>query len=299
MFAPLYLLLLLALPPFSQGVKPAAAEDTGYVYFTREHVSWPSPESLVRDLRSPDTQVRLKALLLAGFSEEQAHATIYSQTQPVGEAVLTPDRIELEYAALGEGPSQQAILAIEAGQAQTTFAAVAVQSPTGWERIAVFDCWCKYELYEGRDALAESVALTPAPGPGWPQVPERFELVLKASGGGTGIYTQNETRFRVYHGELSPAMSFVSRRRSCDPAQPYCDLEKRWFYPASVGNSTGGVLVETRGRMRAKNVPEVEWSVRDLEDRYLGAPTCSTYTWDAKAFHYVPVKAPNPCEPRN
>jgi hypothetical protein len=295
----LYLLLLFALPGFGQNSKPTTAEDTGYVYVTHDHVSWPSPESLVNSLRSTDDQVRLKALLLAGFNNEQAHVTIYSQNQPIGQAVVTPDRIKLEYAALGDDPTQQAILAIEADQRQTTFGAVAVPTPKGWERVAVFDCWCKYEMNDGRDALAESVALTPAPGPGWPQVPERFELVLRASGGGTGIYTQNEAHFRVYHGELSAVMSFVSRQRRCDPAQAYCDIEKRWFYPAAVSDTRGGVLVETRGRVPAQGVPEVQWSVRGLEDRYLGTPSCSTYAWDAKAFQYVPVSTANPCEPGN
>src|SRR5579863_2742070 len=36
------------------------------------HVRWPSPESLIRDLRSEDEAVRLKALELLGLSPQQA-----------------------------------------------------------------------------------------------------------------------------------------------------------------------------------------------------------------------------------
>ncbi len=292
------LLVLFSLSAPAQELKPAPAEDFGYLDVRYDHVQWPSPESLAKDLGSKNDEVRLKAFKLLGFTEQQARVTIWAQTLPtrvIGDAVVTPDQIELEYAALGEDATQQAILAVQASQRQLTFAAVAMPGPQGWERIATFDCWCKYEMYLGQDALAESVQVRPAPAPG-ATTPEHFELILRASGGGTGIYTQNEGHFRVYHGELRPVMSFVSRKRSCPPPEP-CDFEKRWFYTTSFGNVIGGVLVEGRGKYAWANLPRVDYFVRELENRTLREVTCSTYRWNEQSFRYEPVAATNPCEP--
>lgn len=296
-------LVLISVTAAAQESKPAGPEDTGYLHVDRTHTAWPSPESLVQGLRSRDDGVHLKALRLLGFGDQETHVEVWSQTQPsrpVGQAVVTPDRIEASYAALGEDVTRQVIVAVEADQKQMTFAAVAVPAARGWERIATFDCWCKYEMYQGRDPLAESVQLRSAPEPG-PQAPQHFELILRASGGGTGIYTQNEGHFRMHQGELRLVMTLVSRRRSCDPTGPaphWCDVEKRWFYTAGFGNVLGGALVTTRGRFPSDNAPEVLWFLRDLENRSLGEPTCSTYKWNAQSFQYEPVAATDPCKPR-
>jgi hypothetical protein len=292
------LLLLISLSAAAQGSIPVPAEDLGYLGIRHDHVQWPTPESLVIDLRSKDDKVRLQALHLVGFNEQQAHTTIWAQTSPtkvVGEAVVTPDKIDLEYAALGEDATQQAILSVQASQTQSIFATVAVPKGVGWERIAVFECWCKYEMYLGRDALAESVQVRPAPEPS-PRAPEHFELVLRASGGGTGIYTQNEGHFRIRHGELRDVISFVSRRRSCPPPES-CKIERRWFYTTAFGNVMGGVLVEGRGSYASTNRPLVDNSIRDLEGRILREVTCSTYKWDKQSFRYEPFSAANPCAP--
>jgi hypothetical protein len=297
-------LVLISATAAAQQSKPAGAEDTGHLYVDRTHAAWPSPESLVRDLRSGDDDVRLEALRLLGFGPQETHMEIWSQTQPsrpVGQAVVAPDRIEVSYAALGEDATRQVIVAVEADQKQMTFAAVAVPTARGWERIATFDCWCKYEMYQtAADPLAESVQLRPAPEPR-PQTPQHFELVLRASGGGTGIYTQNEGHFRLHQGELRLVMTFVSGQQRCDPTGPtprWCDIEKRWFYTTGFGNVLGGVLVTTRGRFPSDNAPEVLWVLRNSENRFLGEPTCSTYKWNAQSFQYEPLAATDPCKPR-
>jgi hypothetical protein len=289
-------LLLTSVAAAAQEVKPAVATDLGYLYVNQKHVLWPSPESIAKDLRSKDAGVRREALRLLGFADQQAHVQIWAQTQPtrvLGEAVVTPDQIELEYAALGEDATQQAILAVEASQTQTTFAAVAVPTPQGWERVATFQCWCKYEMYIGQNALAESVRVRPAPELD-STIPEHFELILRASGGGTGIYTQKEAHFRLHHGELHCVMSFVSRRLSCPPPGP-CTVERRWFYTTTFGNVKGGVLVEGNGSF-ASNQSPVFWSLRDLESRPLQKISCSTYRWDGQNFRYEAFAATYPCE---
>jgi hypothetical protein len=104
-------------------------EQIGDIRVNRTHAAWTSPESLVGDLRSQDQAVRLQALRLVG-----AEALF---------AEVGPDEIELRYASLGGGRTKQAILLVET--ASYAYAAVAVPSLNTWERIAVFECWCKYE----------------------------------------------------------------------------------------------------------------------------------------------------------
>lgn len=153
-------LLVLASPAASaqESARVPPVEDFGYIEVRHDHLQWPTPESIARDLRSKDDNVRLQALRLIGFAEQHAHVAIWAQesAKVIGEAVVTPDQIELKYAAFGQGATQQAILAVEATQKQLTFAAVAVPKGQGWERIAVFECWCKYEMYHGQNALSES-----------------------------------------------------------------------------------------------------------------------------------------------
>jgi hypothetical protein len=134
---------------FQPAIQAATKEDFGQLNVRREHMAWPSPASIVRDLRSQDDGVRFKALLLLGVSEERARIRVWSHTTPsvvTGSEVVKPEQIELRYAALGRDETQQAIVAAQY-VGDSAIAAVAAPKPngTGWERIAIFDCWCKYD----------------------------------------------------------------------------------------------------------------------------------------------------------
>lgn len=128
---------------------PVFEEEVGYLGVSSEHVAWPAPESLVAELRSADSQVRLKALLLIGLTGEQAHHAVRAQASPtkvIGQKVATPDQVQLTYAALENNAAQQAIISLQDSDSQMTYAAVGVPTSKGWERAAAFDCWCKYEM---------------------------------------------------------------------------------------------------------------------------------------------------------
>ncbi len=108
-------LLLTSGASAQQSPQPAWTEVQGYVSVLREHVPWPSPENVVRDLRSSDDEARLKALLLLGLSDGQAHILDWSDTTParvIDRHVAMPDQVQLTYAALGEDDTRQAIVAV-------------------------------------------------------------------------------------------------------------------------------------------------------------------------------------------
>jgi hypothetical protein len=299
-----FLLLTISLSPlafsslFAQDHNAAKHPDFGYVEVRREPAAWPTPEILVSRLRSSDEHVRLSALRLIGLTDKQAYHPIWSAGSPsgvVGQEVVIPDDIRLMYAALGVDPTLQAVIAVLDTEGQMTYAAVGVPTPKGWERIAVFDCWCKYEMYSGQDTIGEFVQLNPAPQSSRTN-PQRFELVLRASGGGTGVYSQNEVHFRIRDGQLVDVLSFVSRYRNGCEAKPSCEhLEARWFYPSAVRDRPGGVLVTAQGDFNSASAQQVDWRIRALQNRHLRSAKCESYEWKEPAFRYVSIGEETAC----
>ncbi len=292
-------LVLVALsPPFSAR---AAGEEFGQLNVRREHVAWPSPETIVRDLHSPNAEVRFKALLSVGVPETLARRPIYNSATPatvVGSEVVTPEQIGLRYAALGSDETQQAIVVAQV-VGTYAYAAVATPKQNAWERIAVFSCWCKYDPETVVDTF---VSLNRAPDPMRSGEVQRYELVLRASGGGTGIYNQHEVHFRFFRSEMKAVMSFVSRVQSSTTGNPppwHLTIERRWFYPSlpvylpDGGSGYVAVLVESRGNTALP--PTVYFTIRELQDLYLKGITCRTFQWNQKLFQYDPVAVPNAC----
>lgn len=281
-------ILLLSSPVPAGGSDSNFKPVKGYLGINVHRVAWPSPESLVNQLQSKKQEVRLKALKLLGA--HRPWIKVWSQTSPsrvIGKRVVAPDQVRLTYASLGAGPTQDAVIAVDLEQTQTVLAAVAIPKKSGWERIGVSSCWCKYEMYLDRDVLATTVQMRPAPDN--PAAGRRFELVLRASTGGTGTYTQHEDHFRIWHGDLQAVISFESRHLSCDPTasgEP-CSLHKRWFYATSFGKVLGGVLISAQGSFRRRRQPPYEWILRQLQYGHLKTFSCSTYQWDAETFQYV------------
>lgn len=212
----------------------------------------------------------MKAFRLFGLADKQV--------SPFEEGLKT-EQIELHYAALGEGPARKAVLALTISQ--MAYVAVAIPKGAGWERIGIASCWCKYDL----NPLREFLELRPVGDSTSP----RFELVLRDSGGGTGIYEQTETHFRVYNGKLRKVISFQGARRWCRPTAPIipCEVDRRWLDRQT--------LVEAHGQFDRNSLPVAAFRVGDLQDRYFTRVTCTPYEWDEKAFLYKRTGPPTKC----
>lgn len=291
--AKVLLCALVIIPGVAIAQAAGPAEDDSYAEFNRVHVAWTSPESVLTDLRSANDETRLKALKLAGLTDQQAHEAVWSSghdspAKIIGQNVVSPSRTQLMYAALAEDASEQAIIAFEVRSSQATYAAVALRKGKGWERIAAMTCWCKYDMNPDQDMLAEFVSLRPAAEPPH-SAPQHYELVVRSSGGGTGIYTQYEAHLRVIRDELRNSLQFVSRFRSSDPTgpTPTSMMEKRWFSTAPMADRRwGGILVEAKGTFSAEKLPRIAWDTRGLLDMHLHTITCRAYLWDDKTFRY-------------
>jgi hypothetical protein len=246
----------------------------------RNHVAWPSPETLLAELSSEDDATRLKALQSLGLTSEQAQRP----------KVVTPDQIRLIYAALGTTDGQQAIIAIEHAESAAIYVAVGSHTSKGWQRIAMFSCWCKYTR-----TLEEFLQLQFAD---ISNNTSMYDLVLHPSGGGTGLYVQTEERFRVRDGEVRPVLSFVSHSTYSNAG--FSGACKQHNATASCvrierRSLVGSILVEGRG--------EFEPSHKDLkylgdvltENCHLQRVTCRPYSWDDKSFRYAPSGPAKPC----
>jgi hypothetical protein len=254
---------------------PNEEPDLGSLIFDRTEVVSPAPESLVKDLRSEDDARLTKALGLLGIPQRQLPS-----------AAEIPEEVQLRYAALGTDQTEQAIISVN--MPPMLFGAVVARKKDGWRRIASFSCWCKYE---SDDLLGDFVKVDSG---------TRTELVLHASGGGTGIYSQTEARFRYYRGELKLVFSFISNQRECDPTAPgpyKCRVERRWFYQTDWDSVAGAVLVESSFSFPADAVPEAEWAVSDLELRNVKAFSCKKFKWERHKFAYEQLGSASPCRP--
>lgn len=275
----LIFLLATTLTSSANGKRASADVDLGPLTMNYSDVSWPSPESLLENLRAKNYETRDRALSLVGV----AHSAEAASFDP-------PQETELRYAGLGVDETQQVIIGVR--RDPMLYGAVAAQIGGRWHRIAAFSCWCKYE---SGDLLGAFIQIQSAPDVGQ-------ELVLRASGGGTGVYSQQQAHFRYYHGELQLAFTFVSHHRECNPTKPgpyYCEVERRWFYVNSWDSVPGAVLVESRVRLFPETDPEPEFkSIRELELTHAQKFSCKTYKWDKEKFRYEPFVALNPCKPR-
>jgi hypothetical protein len=286
----------------AQSPESVLGNNLDYLDVVHGHLRWPAPESIANGLRSSDEKLRLRALHLMGFTDDQAYRPVWSLSTPsqvVGKKLVTPDQIRLTYAALGDSDVKQAILAVFIADLQITAMTVAVPIAGGWERIARADCWCKYEMGNGLDTLAVFQQLQLAPGSASP--PLRFELVVHASGGGTGFYYQTETHFRVYKGDLIQVLSFTSRHRDCNvgignPSKPGCILERRWYFPAQFADGPGAVLVHGYGEPVGEGQVPASLFLEEGDIRNLQRLQCTTFKWDPRRFRYKQLEEEaNPC----
>ena len=177
----------------ASGQQKFFAERIGDLGVKRDPATWSSPESVVHDLRSKDAAVRLKAMRLVGVNED------FFGTGD------TPAEIDLRYTTFGFDDQTAAVITVE--QSSFQYAAVAVPMTGGWKRLAVFECWCKYEA-----PLDDFVHVAPVVS----GQSLELQIMVRASGGGTGLYEQTEAWFRPRRGILEPVISFT-RRRSQSP----------------------------------------------------------------------------------
>jgi hypothetical protein len=245
-------------------------ERIGDLGVKRDPATWSSPEAVVHDLRSDDAAVRLKAMRLVGVNED------FFGTG------ATPEEIELRYTTFGIDDQIVAVITVE--QSSFQYAAVAIPRAGTWTRLGVFECWCKYEA-----PLDDFVQVAPVASG------QRLELqiMVRASGGGTGQYEQTEAWFRARNGILELVLSFTRRQRSCAPSSETCSYERRWFDGNQFVEGKNPAMKFAQDDAGTLREHLLKWAA---EDNTLRSLTCTPYKWDAVNFKYTPSGPAHPCK---
>jgi hypothetical protein len=137
-----------------------------------------------------------------------------------------------------------------------------------------FSCWCKYE----RSPLDSFVELRGWKGPGDEQT--RL-IVIRASGGGTGLYERSLAMFALHGLEIKSVFSVVEERRECDWPDGHCE-SKHVIIEEGKGSPQSLVAREIRDkRDEARLGSDESW--------WAGLPvsSCEGYAWNASDFKFV------------
>lgn len=239
-------------------------ERIGMLGVNRLPATWSAPESVVRDLRSDDRAVRRRAQRLLGVNED-----FFSDD---GAEV-----IGLQY--FSQGAAGKPVVMVRAKHGAFEYAAIAVPSSGGWKRLAVFECFCKYD----NDPSFVDIGYGPLDY-------GQAVVTVHASGGGTGDYEQTEAWFGLRDDNLVTMLSFARRKRSCQPETP-CTYRRRWF----VGNQLIEGKISGKGPQVA-TLPKAPSTLWESNDREINSFSCTPYEWDAVNLKYGPSGDPHPCK---
>lgn len=137
-----------------------------------------------------------------------------------------------------------------------------------------FSCWCKYE----RSPLDSFVELRGWRGPGEEQT--RL-IVVRASGGGTGLYERSLGMYALRGLEIKSVFDIVDERRECDWPDGHCE-SKHVIVEQGIGTPPSLVTREIRQTNDfTKSGSGESW--------WAGLPvaSCQAYAWNASDFKFV------------
>jgi hypothetical protein len=239
------------------------------------HVAVPSPTEFLNQLLSPDSQVRIKALQLVGVSK-----LFLMQKTATGEDYTISSQARLLY---GRYLQDRDLAVIVLQMHDTDWASVLLRDSSGWERIGILNCWCRYdsnplEAFVGLRSIAQQ-----------PQT----QILVHESGGGTGLYDRTLTVFALRNGKLKTIYGTRDRTIDCHPTQnkDYCTLTEAQMESTSLFGQP--VLAVARVESIAP-IPSLPQS----DPRFGSAPEllvykgvrridCKVFSWDTAEGSFV------------
>lgn len=236
------------------------------------------PTEIVRALLSPDIQVRIEVLKEIGVPE------VFRQVPPgpdyTDETKL--NQVRLAFVNLDGDPTLEAIVTFDQ-QFHREWAAVLKQVKGGWLRIGLLHCWCKYE----RDPLTGFFEMRSLVDP------NRYDLIVRDSLGGTGVYWRDTVIYRMKDNALHEVLRVREEYRECHLTPGWCDDTRSDLSFTSEQSSKTIIVSTVKGRIP---LPRPERANSDsyppLGDR-LWHPVpqaCQAYSWSASMFLFVPDK---------
>ena len=147
-----------------------------------------------------------------------------------------------------------------------------------------FSCWCKYESAP-LDTFVEVVKWSYSfEKTGQP----RQLLLVRGSGGGTGLYERSLGVFALDGFRVRPVFEATEEHRECPWPEADCKLDHAIITFDTRGEPPVLIKQEIHTSMRPDNLG-------DVENWWVGIPpsSCETYQWDSKMFKYIENRTAN------
>lgn len=269
-------------PPRPQPIV-AMSSGLGPIQFQSVDYGVPAPQALTRLLQVDDDRTRASALSAIGAPGQ------YLQRGHIP----FPRALQLQFAPMGSGDEQDAILTAEFDQ--HIVSAILVPVDGLWRRVA---------------SVTFSTAATDAT-----LLPSTFLAVKRsvlqkgryravftaATSGPNGDATENQAFVRIINNRAVVVMSFVSESRVCDAGTPHakgrggCELTVRWVQPDAAGPGQHVVLVSGSGRISAAEAADPMSRVREFELAHLRSFQCQSFSFNESLQRYDPAAPPEAC----
>ncbi len=235
------------------------------------------PAELVRQLLSAEMSQRIAALEILGVPE-----TLGKPPPPGWEDFTKVVDARVVYANLDEDPELEAIVVF--AQGPYAWAAVLDREDDRWYRVALLNCWCKYEA----DPLARFIELRTLVDPG------RRDLIVRDSLGGTGVYWRDAIMYRMKTGSLHEVLRIHEEKRNCDPTAPPerrgCSVTRASVSFLQQAASRRVVVSTVQGQLPVPPPQRGEPPVYPPPGDDLRAVIpvgCQGYAWDASRFRFA------------
>ncbi len=242
------------------------------------HVPVPSPTSFLNQLLSSDAQVRIKALQLVGVSDLFLQQKTFN-----GENWTIVSQARLLY---GHYMEDRDLAVIVLQMQDYAWASVLLRNSSGWLRIGVFNCWCKYES----NPLEGFIELRPVLQ--WPQT----EILVHESGGGSGLYDRFFRIFRLQNSKLTKIYETSDKKDDCHPTQnkDYCTLTEARIETGNVLGSPTIVVARLESLEPIPSIPQAGLRFGDAPKlevyKNVRRTGCEVLIWDTAKTSFIKSK---------
>ena len=258
------------------GVILAALPTVREPFLNAQKVHVPAPDEIIHGLLSDEMPRRIAALKALGVSE----ALRRGPQKPGWTDMTKVSDVRLIFTNLDEDRELEALVIT----AQQSYASAGVfdKQQGQWFRVALLGCWCKYE----NDPLTRFLELAHLVDP------EREDLIVRDSLGGTGVYWRDAVIYRMKGGELREVLRIREEDRNCNTWRPgetatYCeDVRSSMTFPhEDVPRHI--VVVTVKGRIP---IPPPIVEARPPFGNIMENPKpvgCKGYAWNEASFRFI------------
>jgi hypothetical protein len=249
-----------------------------YLEPLKEPVAVPPLMQLFRDLTSCQG--------FSGSCDEKGAERQTAALSALGIPTKSAEGARLLFEDLDGDQKPEALLTVDIDMSDVVLV-VLKQKGDQWYRLSPqdeFSCWCKYEMSPLETFVQVVEWSDPVEKAGQP----RKLILVRGSGGGTGLYERSLGIFALDGFRVRPVFETIEERRECSWPVENCKLDHviTTFEDRLEKGDTIAHMLVTHKIHRTR--PEND-DLSDDESWWIGIPpsSCKTYLWDSKGFKFI------------